>query len=90
MEIGIKRDYLKKLCELYENHFGNFNECPTLSIDTTKLDLVNSIDDQDKVIELIQNSVKVKREMKLNANQSFYICFYIGLEILKESHYDYK
>jgi len=64
-EVGISREYLTRLNELYEDWMNAFDQCPVLIINTDNLDLVSSPQHVDQVLCWVQNKLTGRTEVKL-------------------------
>ncbi len=61
-ESDITDEYLLGLNNLYDSWFANYLLGPVLSIDTATVDIVNTPEDLEKVVEMIKEAMKGKQE----------------------------
>lgn len=64
-EIGISREYLSRLNDLYEDWINSFTQCPILIIPSDNLNLVSSDVHIQQVVQLVQEKLVGKTEMLL-------------------------
>ena len=64
-EMGISRDYLARLNDLYEDWMNAFDQCPVLIINSDDLDLVSKPEHIDQVVGWVQNKLTGRTEVRL-------------------------
>jgi len=64
-EMGISREYLARLNDLYEDWMNAFDQCPVLIINSDDLDLVSKPEHIDQVVGWVQNKLTGRTEVRL-------------------------
>jgi deoxyadenosine/deoxycytidine kinase len=64
-EMGISRQYLARLNNLYEDWMNAFDQCPVLIINSDDLDLVSKPEHVDQVVSWVQNKLTGRTEVRL-------------------------
>ena len=64
-EMGISKEYLERLNDLYEDWMNSFDQCPVLIINSDDLDLVSRPEHVDQVVCWVQNKLTGRTEVRL-------------------------
>ena len=57
-EVGLRKDYVRNLNELYQKWFQEYSHSPTLVINTEKLDYISDIIDRIEILDRIRSIIR--------------------------------